>query len=60
MYKGKVKLDKVNKAVIVNSISPARKWTGLLNKLKDQIRFRYYPSVNSKGEKIWRKKRTLD
>jgi len=37
MYKGKVKLDKVNKAVIVNSISPARKWTGLLNKLKDQI-----------------------
>lgn len=37
MYRGKVKLDKVNKAVIVNSISPARKWTGLLNKLKDQI-----------------------
>ena len=37
MYKGKVKLDKVNKEVIVNSISPARKWTGLLNKLKDQI-----------------------
>ena len=37
MYKGKVKLDSVNKAVIVNSISPARKWTGLLNKLKDQI-----------------------
>ena len=37
MYKGKAKLDKVNKEVIVNSISPARKWTGLLNKLKDQI-----------------------
>ena len=30
------------------------------NKLKDQIEFRYYPTINSKGEKIWRKKRTLD
>ena len=36
-YKGKAKLDKINKCIIVNSISPARKWTSVLNKLKDEI-----------------------
>ena len=37
MYKGKVKLDKINKCIIVNSISPAKKWSTILNKLKDEI-----------------------
>ena len=37
LYKGKAKLDKVNKSVIVNSISPSRRWSGILNKLRDQI-----------------------
>jgi len=30
------------------------------NKKLDQIGFRYYKSINSKGETIWRKKRTSD
>lgn len=37
MYRGKAKMDKVNKCIIVNSISPSKKWDTILNKFKDEI-----------------------
>lgn len=37
MYCGKAKMDKANKCVIINSISPAKKWSTILNKFKDEI-----------------------
>lgn len=36
-YKGIVHLDKANKSVVINSISPSKRWTTLLNKFKDEI-----------------------
>lgn len=37
MYKGIATLDKVNKSVIIKSISPSKRWATLLNKFKDEI-----------------------